>query len=139
MQLSARNQIEAKIIEIVVDGVSASVVMKTVSNIELIGTITKSSVERLKLVEDDKVLAIVKSNNVLISVDKPDGLSARNKIQGKIININDTEVSCEVTVLIGKSKTFTSVITKQASRDLSLVINKKVYVIVKSSDVMIQK
>tara|TARA_B100001063_G_scaffold68819_1_gene62913 strand:- start:20925 stop:21707 length:783 start_codon:yes stop_codon:yes gene_type:complete len=137
MQISARNQILAKIDNIEIDKVNANIILKTKSNQRLVSSISKNSVENLTLEKDKEVLAIFKSNNVMISTNYVEGFSARNKIKGIINKLNFSEVSCEVNLLINDTDVITSVITAESARELKLEINQEVYAIIKSSDIMI--
>lgn len=137
MQLSARNQIITTIDSIIIDKVNASVNLSTKNNKKLVSSISRKSVENLSLKIDDEVIAIFKSNNVMISTKKLAGLSARNKIEGIIKSINYTEVSCEVMFEISKNETITSVITTRAAKELKLEIGMKAFAIIKASDIMI--
>lgn len=137
MQISARNQLLAKIEDINIDKVSASIILKTKSNQRLVSSISKNSIENLALEKNKEVLAIFKSNNVMISTNNIKGLSARNKIKGLINKLTFSEVSCEVNVLINDTDVITSVITAHAAKELELEVNQEVYAIIKSSDIMI--
>ncbi len=137
MQISARNQILAKIEDINIDKVNANIFLKTKSNQSLVSSISKSSIENLTLEKDKEVLAIFKSNSVMISTNNLKGFSARNKIKGLISKLVFTEVNCEVNLLINDTDVITSVITAQAAKELELEINQEAYAIIKSSDIMI--
>lgn len=137
MQISARNQILAKIEDINIDKVNANIVLKTKSNQRLVSSISKNSIENLVLEKNKEVLAIFKSNNVMISTNNVKGFSARNKIKGLINKLTFSEVSCEVNILINDADVITSVITTEAAKELELKIGQEVYAIIKSSDIMI--
>ena len=137
MQISARNQLLGKIEDIQIDKVNANIILKTKSNQRLVSSISKNSVENLTLKKNKEVLAIFKSNSVMISNNNLKGFSARNKIKGLITKLNYSEVSCEVNLLVDDSDVITSVITAESAKELKLEINQEVYAIIKSSDIMI--
>ena len=137
MQISAQNQILGIIENIEVDKVNANIVLRTKSNQKVVSSISKNSIENLNLEINKEVLAIFKSNNVMIATNELKGFSARNKLQGVISNLNFSEVNCEVSVLINETDCITSVITSQAAKELKLQVNQEIYVIIKSSDIMI--
>jgi molybdate transport system regulatory protein len=64
-------------------------------------------------------------------------LSARNQLNGIVIDVHDGEVTTTVKVRLEGGDTMTSSITKEAAAELGLEANKPVVVIVKASDVMI--
>jgi molybdate transport system regulatory protein len=68
MALSARNQLPGTITSIKLGAVMAEVVVD-VNGSEIVAAITRSSVESLGLKEGDRVKAIVKATEVMISTD----------------------------------------------------------------------
>ncbi|RXJ86542.1 TOBE domain-containing protein [Arcobacter sp. CECT 8985] len=137
MQISARNQLAVKIIDIIEDNVNANIILQTKSKQKMISNISKNSVETLGLKKEDEIIAIFKSNNVMISITELLGLSARNKLEGIIKSLNFSEVSCEVVLEISTHETITSVITNEAAKQLDLKVGQKVFAVIKSSDIMI--
>jgi molybdopterin-binding protein len=65
MELSARNQLKAKVKSVRSEGVMAEVVMD-LGGQEVVATITKGSADRLRLKAGDAVVAIVKASEVII-------------------------------------------------------------------------
>ena len=65
-------------------------------------------------------------------------LSARNKLVGKVKDVKLGEVMAQVTVKVG-SNLIDSVITRSSADELQLKKGDTVTVIVKSTEVMIQK
>jgi molybdopterin-binding protein len=63
--LSARNQLPATVKSVVIDGLTAEVIMD-VAGVEVVSTITKGSAERLGLKAGDAVTAVIKASEVLI-------------------------------------------------------------------------
>lgn len=64
-------------------------------------------------------------------------ISARNKLQGKVIKINQGSVNTEVTIELATGVEITSIITKTSAEDLGIEIGKKVYAVVKASNVLV--
>jgi molybdopterin-binding protein len=64
-KLSARNQIEGKIVELEVDGVMAHVTVQVGKNL-IESVITRRSAEEMKLKVGDRVLAVVKATEVML-------------------------------------------------------------------------
>jgi molybdopterin-binding protein len=64
-KLSARNQIEGKIVELEVDGVMAHVTVQVGKNL-LESVITRRSAEEMKLKVGDRVSAVIKSTEVML-------------------------------------------------------------------------
>lgn len=67
-KLSARNQIEGKIVELEVDGVMAHATVQVGKNL-IDSVITRRSAEEMKLKVGDRVKAVVKSTEVMLQKD----------------------------------------------------------------------
>lgn len=66
-------------------------------------------------------------------------LSARNHLEGKIVDITRGPTSAKVKIDIGNGVVVTSSITTEAADDLKLAVGDSVSAIIKSSDVIIGK
>jgi molybdopterin-binding protein len=66
-------------------------------------------------------------------------ISARNQIEGKIVEITLGDIMAHVVVSIGKKNHIESVITRRSAKELGLKKGDKVKVIVKSTEVMLEK
>jgi molybdopterin-binding protein len=64
-------------------------------------------------------------------------ISARNVLKGKVKNIKHGSVNSEVTIEIARGIQIVSIITKKSAQDLRLSKRKKVYTVIKASNVMI--
>jgi molybdopterin-binding protein len=65
-------------------------------------------------------------------------LSARNKIEGKIVELEVDGVMAHVTVQVGKNL-IESVITRRSAEEMKLKIGDRVSAVIKSTEVMLQK
>jgi molybdopterin-binding protein len=65
-------------------------------------------------------------------------ISARNQIKGKIAEVTLGDIMAHVVVKIGKNQ-IESVITRRSAEDLKLKKGDKVVVVIKSTEVMLQK
>ena len=65
-------------------------------------------------------------------------LSARNQIEGKIVELELDGVMAHVTVQIGKNQ-IESVITRRSAEEMKLKVGDRVSAIIKSTEVMLQK
>jgi len=64
-------------------------------------------------------------------------ISARNILKGKVKSVKAGAVNSEVIVQITKDTEIVSIITKESAQNLKLSKGKKVYAIIKASNVMI--
>jgi len=65
-------------------------------------------------------------------------LSARNKIEGKIVELEVDGVMVHVTVQVGKNL-IESVITRRSADEMKLKVGDRVSAVIKSTEVMLQK
>jgi molybdopterin-binding protein len=65
-------------------------------------------------------------------------ISARNQLEGKVVEVTMGDIMAHVVVKIGKNQ-IESVITRRSAEQLGLKKGDKVAVIIKSTEVMIEK
>jgi|SRR5215813_3295276 len=137
--VSARNQISGRVIGIQ-KGAAMSVVTISADGQQLISAITNQAVEELDLKTNDSVLALVKASDAMLIKGDMGSLkiSARNKIGGRVSEIQKGNAMACVTVDGGSWKV-TSSITRQAVDDLQLKYGDAVTAIFKATEVLLQK
>jgi len=64
-------------------------------------------------------------------------ISARNVLKGKVKGVKHGSVNSEITVELSGGVQVVSVITKKSAQDLGLSKGKKVYAVIKATNVMI--
>ena len=64
-------------------------------------------------------------------------ISARNVIEGKVVEINHGAVNSEVVIELPCGQKIISVITKNSAESLKLEFGKKAYAVIKASNVML--
>lgn len=64
-------------------------------------------------------------------------LSARNVLEGRVVEVTHGAVNTEVTVEIAGGTRVVSIITRHAAEELGLEPGKQVHAVVKASNVMI--
>ena len=65
-------------------------------------------------------------------------ISARNQLEGKVMEVKLGEIMAHVVVKVGKSQV-ESVITRRSAEELGLKKGDQVKVVIKSTEVMLQK
>jgi len=65
-------------------------------------------------------------------------ISARNQLEGKVAEVTLGDIMAHVVVRIGKNQV-ESVITRRSAEELALKKGDKVTVVIKSTEVMLQK
>lgn len=64
-------------------------------------------------------------------------ISARNKLAGTVVAINEGTVNATVQIDLGGAVIVTAMITNASVKELGLEVGKAAYAIVKASDVMV--
>ena len=66
-------------------------------------------------------------------------LSARNKLKGTIIAVEEGLITGKVKLDLGNGNIVTSIISREAIADLDLKVNDIAYAVIKSTEIMIGK
>lgn len=139
MKISARNQLVGKVDLIQQGKVNSEIYVKLNSGYTMVSVITNDAVKDLKLQCGDEVIAFFKSSCVLVTTDITLNISARNKFQGIITNMQIGEINAQLHINIGNNDMIYSVITLNSIRALGIKMGMSVSAIIKASDVMIGK
>jgi molybdopterin-binding protein len=66
-------------------------------------------------------------------------LSARNKLKGKIIAVEEGLITAKVKIDLGSGNVVTSIISREAISELDLKVDDMAYAVIKSTEIMIGK
>lgn len=135
MSISARNQLQGKIESIQEGAVNAIVTLKTVSGDAITSTISLEAVKELGLAPGKEVIAIIKATDVMIGIGDTK-ISARNKLEGEIVKVEEGAVNAIVTLKTVGGNTFVSTISIPAVKELGLASGVKAKAIIKATSVM---
>ena len=138
MQISARNQIQAKVVSVECENVNAKIHLKLKSGKELISIITKDAVENLHIEENETVTAIFKSSVVLLS-NMRDAKGEENGVEGIVTKIDKDAENAKVQVDIGNHDTIVSVMPVDSLEKMELNEGSSVMAMIKANDIMIGK
>ncbi len=138
MQISARNQIQAKVISIESKEINSKIHLSLKSGQTLMAVITKEAVENLHIEKGQTIVAIFKSNAVLLSNLK-NKESGENSIVGVVDKIDVDIKNAKVLVDIGSHNKIVSVIPKYMFDKMSIKEGNSIVVTVKSNDIMLGK
>ena len=139
MQISARNQLMGKVAFFRHTNVSAEVGIDLKSGVNLVSSITNSALEELCIEVGDEVVAIFKAPSVLIAKAEAMATSARNRLDGKIVDIKEGEVNSQVVIDIGGGDVVVSTITTDSVKNLGLQIGLCVSGLIKASSILVGK
>lgn len=137
MKISARNQLKGTISNVQEGAVNGVVTIDLGSN-QVKADITMDAIEQLGLAEGKEAYAIIKATSVMFAAgtEKIAGLSARNQLAGKVVEVKKGAVNGHVTLEVGGSRIKGS-ITNEAIDQLGLAEGVDALAIVKSTDVMV--
>ena len=138
MQISARNQIQAKVVSVECENVNAKIDLKLKSGQVLASVITKEAVEDLHIEEDQTIIAVFKSSAVLLS-KMVDEKSNENRLEGIVSKIDKDVDNTKVVVDIGGHDTIVSVMPTAVLEKMELIEGSSVIAMIKANDIMIGK
>lgn len=136
MKLSARNQFSGKVVEISTGAVNSVVKVELAKGGAITSTVTNEAVKELGLVEGSEAVAVIKATSVILSTNAQ-GLSARNKLAGKVAQINEGAVNSVVKIELAGGEVLSSTVTVEAVKELGLNEGSDVTAVVKATDVML--
>lgn len=136
MKSSSKNLISGDIKEINQGEYNTKVEVKVSEDLSLYSIIPTSSFLDMKLKLDEKVFALIQESSIMIALNNPEGISARNIIKSTISALKTDAVSTEIKLSIGKN-TLTSAISNDSHEQLGLKIGQEIYAIIKATDIVI--
>lgn len=135
MKISARNQFKGTICDIQPGAVSAIVKIDLGGQV-ITADITKAACEELELAVGKPAVAIIKASNIMVAAEAMKGISARNQLAGKIVEVTEGAVNGHVKIAVG-DVVVTASVTNAAIRELGLAEGACAVAIVKSTDVLV--
>lgn len=137
--LSARNQISGRVLDIQA-GTAMSIVIIAMNGQQITSAITTQAVQELGLKPNDSVVALVKSTETMLMKGDAGSLkiSARNKISGRVLDVQKGNAMCCVTMDTGTGR-LTSAITRPAIDELQIQKGDQVTAFFKATEVLLQK
>ncbi|TGL33497.1 TOBE domain-containing protein [Leptospira perdikensis] len=137
MKTSARNQFYGKIKNIEEGAVNSEISLSLKGNQEITAVITNQSVTNLGLKVGKDVYALIKASFIFISKDKNLSISTENKLYGKIFSIVKGSVNDEIILELNGGNKLTSIITRQATEQLTLKEGEEVCAFFNASSVIL--
>jgi len=137
MQLSARNQIQAEVLNIDSHDVNTKIGLKLKGGQVLSVVVTQEAVENLHLEVGEVVTAIFKSSAVVPYVGA--NLAQGNILEGSISKIEKDEKNIKILIDIGSHDKIVSVISKKSLEGIAISEGKPIEVKIKSHDIMLGK
>lgn len=135
LQISARNQMQAEVMEIEAGEVNTKVYLKLKSGQKIISVITEEAVENLHIETGQIVTAICKSSNVNIVVSSK--AKIENQLEGKVLQIEKDSKNMKIIVDVGRHDTIVSVMTIDNLEGLALEEGSNVMVEIEANNIML--
>jgi molybdate transport system regulatory protein len=135
MKTSARNEFNGQITEIISGEVMSEIKVNINADFKISAIITNEGKEAMELDKGKDITALIKSSVIVLSKEKIKA-TARNIIEGKVIEIIKGQVNSEVKLAV-QNNTIYSVITNDAVDDLGLKVGDTAYAIFKASTVIL--
>ncbi|MDD6055373.1 MAG: TOBE domain-containing protein [Helicobacter sp.] len=135
IKTSARNTLKCEVVEVIPGAVNTEVKLKS-GNLNLVSIITKESAQNLELKAGSAAFALIKSSFFIVFNKKPEGVSMRNIIGGKISKITQVAVNAEV-LLDANGVELCAIVTKESVESLGLKVGNEAYFGVKASSVIL--
>ena len=137
MLISARNQIKGTVKAVKEGAVNAVVAICRGDHNPIKADITMESVKALGLEEGKECYAVIKATNVMFATQKVEGISARNQIEGKVVEIKEGAVNGHVTIEDEDGVKICGSITNEAIDNLGLKEGGTAVAVIKATDVMV--
>lgn len=138
MKVSARNVFKGTVLALQPGAVNALVTIDLGQGDSLASVVTKESVSALELAVGKDVLAIVKAPWVMLVCEGDDvRLSARNQLRGVVKHVEPGSVNSEVILTLPGGTEVTSVVTRDAVKELGLEPGVNATAIIKASNVIL--
>lgn len=138
LRTSARNSFSGRVTALKRSGLLCEVELTTSGGFHIVSVITKDSLENLSLRRGSPVTALVKAPWViLVAGDQPPQASARNRLLGRVSRVSKDAISAEVMVALGDGTQVCALVTRQSVEALELKIGQMVWVVFKSSAVIL--
>lgn len=138
MKTSARNALRGTVTRISGGGVAAEVALEIAPGVEIIATLTGTSVADLGLEVGKPAIALIKASFVVLA--KGEGTlrtSARNQLRGRLIRRDDGDVTSEAVLQLADGKTLSATITREAADELELTLGDDVIALIKAPHVIL--
>lgn len=136
MKISARNQLKGTVSEIK-EGAVNGVVTISGENTSIKADITMEAINDLGLKVGSEAVAVIKASSVMFAAGKIEGISARNQLRGKVVDIQKGAVNGHVAIELPCGEHIKGSITNEAIDQLGLEVGGEAVAVIKSTEVMV--
>ena len=136
MKISARNQLKGTISNIQ-EGAVNGIVTIDLHDAKVKADITMDAIRDLGLKVGGDAIAIIKASSVMFATDEIKGISARNQLRGKIVEVKEGAVNGHVAIELPCGCKVKGSITNEAIESLGLKVGGEAVAIIKATEVMV--
>lgn len=136
MKISARNQLKGTISNIQ-EGAVNGIVTIDLHDTKVKADITMDAIRDLGLKVGEPAYAIVKASSVMFADDEIRGISARNQLRGKVVEVKEGAVNGHVAIELPCGCKVKGSITNKAIDQLGLKVGGEAVAIIKATEVMV--
>jgi len=136
INISARNQLLGKIVEIKNSSLSSDVTFELKSGVRLTSNITYEAVSELGLKKGDEIVGIIKASSFYLSY-KPE--REFNSFRGVIESFEDCEGIAKMLVCIEKNEKIWVTLKSHLASELNLKVDKEIFVFIQPKNILIGK
>ncbi len=134
VKTSAKNQFFGNVVDIQIGVVNVEVVVKLKGGEQIITTITLASLNELNLSVGLEAILLINSTDItLATAENINQFSARNRLFGEVIRIQQDEINAEIIILLAGGETLVVSITQQSLQLLTLEKGKQIGMIFKTN------
>lgn len=133
---SARNQLPSKVKSITQDELSTNLELSLIGSVSLISSITAKSAKDMSLHVDSDTYAIIKSSDIDIVTTPPPACKTLNIIEGKIVSLETSQHSQEITFEVNETLTLVAAQCKDEHQE-RLKIGDIAYAIINTKNIII--
>lgn len=138
MSFSARNQLQAEIVEVKSGVVNSLITAKLKGGESVKATVTVDSEKALDLKVGKKVVYLFKASSIIVAKGNSElKLSATNQIKGKVVAVKEGAVNAEVAIEVAGGDKLSSIITNESAKNLNLKVGDEVVAVIKASQIII--
>jgi molybdate transport system regulatory protein len=122
VRTSTRNQLFGRVILVERGEEGAQVTVRTKGGEKVVATVNSVSLEELGIAAGDDAVLMINSADILLLAGSGFGkLSARNRLSGKVMRIQQDSADSEVIVLLPGGEILAAMVTQQSLQNLGLV------------------
>lgn len=136
MKISARNQLKGTISNIQ-EGAVNGIVTIDLHDTKVKADITMDAIRDLGLKVGEPACAIVKASSVMFATDEIRGISARNQLRGKVVEVKEGAVNGHVAIELPCGCKVKGSIANEAIDQLGLAVGGEAVAIIKATEVMV--